>query len=120
MPYYGDGHPCWDCGKKKVTKDSWESLWQETPYNKLSYSSTQTSLKKKVVISGVTWYFNSSDVNATTSDYIRTQYRSRQLTTIYDFYSWTSWTGWSDTSVSSSGTRQVETRTLYQYQVPQN
>lgn len=41
------------------------------------------------------------------------RYRTRTVS-----YPWGSWSSWSDNSVSSSSTRQVETRTLYRYQYP--
>ena len=116
MPYYGDGHPCWKCGKKKVNSDSWKGWWQDTAYKNLPYKSTQTSLKKQVTIDGTTWFFNSEDLNASSSKYIRTVYRSRQQITVYSYYRWTDWSAWSDTK--ASGHTEYKERTLYRYQVP--
>ena len=42
-------------------------------------------------------------------------YKVRTETTTNYFYKWGNWSSWSDTAVNSSGSRQVETRTVYRY-----
>jgi hypothetical protein len=120
MPYYGSGHACWYCGQYAVEESSYDEYWQQTPYDQLTIAETYSS-KMKVEIDRVGWYFNTKDYHTHTPNggYIRQQYRSRELTILYDFYRWMNWSGWSDEAVNSSNSREVETKTLYQYQVPQ-
>jgi serine/threonine protein kinase len=120
MPYYGSGHACWYCGQYAVEESSYDEYWQQTPYDQLTIAETYSS-KMKVEIDRVGWYFNTKDYHTHTPNggYIRQQYRSRELTVLYDFLRWTDWSGWSDEAVNSSSSREVETKTLYQYQVPQ-
>ncbi len=120
MPYYGSGHACWYCGQYAVEESSYDEYWQQTPYDQLTIAESGSS-KMKVEINRVGWYFNTKDYHTHTPNggYIRQQYRSRALTVLYDFYRWTDWSGWSDEAVNSSSSREVETKTLYQYQVPQ-
>ncbi len=48
-----------------------------------------------------------------------TQYRYRDRSKIYTyyFYKWSDWSSWSDSSVSSSDTRNVQTRPMYSYDI---
>ena len=50
-----------------------------------------------------------------TEDIYKTQYKYRTVYTVYHFYQWSDWSDYSDTYVSSSGDREVRTRTLYKH-----
>ena len=106
------------CGNYK------ERGWSDTA---LSVYSRQYSNQYKAVYggdgyfdmygsSGNTWY-NQWTQQVWVSDEYKTQYRSRTRSIIYTyyFYRWKDWSTWQDTSVASSDSRKVETRTVYSY-----
>ena len=114
-----DNDPCRDCSYKLPTTSS-TTKWVDTPYSQLGAKQYSNSSKKMVVGSNSKnqWFFNKADLNKTNpsdSDFIKYQYRSRTITYIYTFYRWSDWSQWSDTVVSSSSTRDVETRVMYRY-----
>lgn len=67
---------------------------------------------------GKTWYWEESQVIPAT---YKTQYRyqTRSDVTEYRYSQWGAWNEWSDSSVTTSATRDVETRVLYRVQVSQ-
>ena len=54
-----------------------------------------------------TWWLESTVTTYT--------YQTRTKTIIYNWYKWTDWSSWSDSAVSSSSTREVQTRKLCRY-----
>ncbi len=121
QPYWSTA--CTKCGKK-ITVDSKTYFWTNTAYSKSS-STKYDSVKRQTTAlpgqSGVKWFFSSGNLNHTavgtkdaagTAVVIQTGYRSRSITTTYN-YTWSDWSTWYDTAITSSDSREVRTRTLY-------
>ncbi len=114
--YYDKDHTnkCGGCKGTNVPKGNQKKNWQTTPYSQLS-SSAYGGGKRKTSDG---WYFNASDMNKgpdSGCDYIKRQYRTIPIETVYHYYRWSDYSPWSDTPVSETSTRKVKTRTLYRY-----
>lgn len=103
------------CGSSAVYSSSYHALKAPVPY----------SSAKDFHGTGVYYTDNTGEgrgfayINSGSPYYVApvTQYRYRSRSQIwtYYFYRWTSWSNWSETKVSSSSTRNVETRTIYRF-----
>lgn len=82
-------------------------------YASFAYSGYNKDSSKGYIISGSDYmWFIASTVYKDQTYY---RYRTRTSTTTYHFYKWDSWSSWQDTKVTSSSTRNVETRTMCKY-----
>ena len=106
--------PCDNCKTSKYFR--WEETWITTKGNNMNkYTMSTVPDKYYVTINGQRWWFERdgySDGQGGIGQPSRTEYRYRdrkQVTTYY-FYKWSNWSEWSTTPVSSSDTREVETR----------
>ena len=103
------------CGSSAVYSSSYHALKAPVPY----------SSARDFHGTGVYYTDNTGEgrgfayINSGSPYYVApvTQYRYRSRSQIwtYYFYRWTSWSNWSETKVSSSSTRNVETRTIYRF-----
>ncbi len=128
----GKRHPVYNtncsCGKK--IPDNFTCTWSTVAYKDSNYTSgTYNGNSKSYTYSlgdGAQWFFSTGNKNDTavgTKDLdssaivIRREYRSRAIikTNIYNWYKWSSWSNWSDTKYTASSTREVQTRTMYRY-----
>ena len=106
--------PCDNC--KTSQYFVWEELWYPTKGNSMSKGTLSTvSDKYYVTINGALWWFERdgySDGQGGIGQPSRKEYRYRDRKQIatYHFYKWSDWSKWSKTPVSSSETREVETR----------
>ena len=125
----GDHNPfSGNCGCGGTSND-----WHER-YSTISYSQSISTVvsyasSKRQTTSlgdGELWYFSSGNLNATAigttdadgnSAVIRQgyRYRTRTQNTVYHFYRWGDWSSWSLTKATATGSRVVETRTVYRY-----
>ena len=106
--------PCDNCKTSQYFK--WEELWYPTKGNSMSKNTLSTVPDKYYVsINGARWWFERdgySDGQGGTGQPSRKEYRyrDRKQVATYHFYKWSNWSDWSTTPVSSSDTREVETR----------
>ncbi|MBR4727828.1 MAG: InlB B-repeat-containing protein [Clostridia bacterium] len=127
----GKHHPNYSikcsCGTK--VGNNWNCKWSDIRYCDSGYTSGTYSGEQRSYTynlgDGQQWFFSTGNANKTavgTKDVygsnpkavvITNGYRSR---TVYTNYAWTEWKDdWSETPVSSSPTRQVQTRTWCKY-----
>jgi|GEM_PF-2331552 len=106
---------------------------QATIYHETTFDSRLTNASSNTVGSGTYYTASSGCPNGCTKWYVGTdytganatrtvqatpgytQYRYRDATYTYYFYQWGNWSSWSDSYVSSSDSREVQTRTMYRY-----
>lgn len=138
--YYFLCHGCGDhnplssaCGCGSAS-NSWNQRDSTVPYNQSNSSVVSYATSKRQTTSlgdGQLWYFSSGNLNSTAvgtvdadSDGIVInqgyRYRTRTQSTVYNFYRWGEWSEWSDTEVAESDSREVETRTVYRYNLYAN
>nr|WP_051527175.1 Stk1 family PASTA domain-containing Ser/Thr kinase [[Eubacterium] cellulosolvens] len=111
QPYYGSFpySKCYTqfggCGAYPIGNcEYWEKL-TETPHS----AAQSTGVYNKRAINEGGWWFAMTDRGPETGY----SYRDRSLITDYNFERWGGWSGWQDGAVFSSGSRQVQTRTVY-------
>lgn len=116
------------------TSNDFHEYWSTVPYSQSSSSVVSYATHKRTTTSvggGTVYYFSSGNLNDTaigTKDsgssaaVIVQGYRSRTRTshTEYTYYKWSSWSDWSTTSVTATSNREVETRTVYRYNLYAN
>ena len=102
------------CGKNTIPESSYTPFRSTVPYSDTSdfhgtgvnYAYTDNGLSFAYIYSSNQYYV------APETQY---RYRERTVVTTYYYERWGDWSAWQDSSVSSSSTRQVETRTVYRY-----
>ena len=125
----GDHNPfSGNCGCGGTSND-WHERYSTISYSQSSSTVVSYASSKRQTTSlgdGELWYFSSGNLNATAigttdadgnSAVIRQgyRYRTRTQNTVYHFYRWGDWSGWSLTKATATGSREVETRTVYRY-----
>ena len=125
----GDHNPfSGNCGCGGTSND-WHERYSTISYSQSSSTVVSYASSKRQTTSlgdGELWYFSSGNLNATaigTTDadgnsvVIRQgyRYRTRTQNTVYHFYRWGDWSSWSLTKATATGSREVETRTVYRY-----
>lgn len=116
------------------TSNDFHEYWTTVPYSGSNSSVVSYATHKRTTTSvggGTVYYFSSGNLNDTaigTKDsgssaaVIAQGYRSRTRTshTEYTYYKWSAWSEWSATAVTATSTREVETRTVYRYNLYAN
>ncbi len=125
----GDHNPfSGNCGCGGTSND-WHERYSTISYSQSSSTVVSYASSKRQTTSlgdGELWYFSGGNLNATaigTTDadgnsvVIRQgyRYRTRTQNTVYHFYRWGDWSSWSLTKATATGSREVETRTVYRY-----
>ena len=125
----GDHNPfSGNCGCGGTSND-WHERYSTISYGQSSSTVVSYASSKRQTTSlgdGELWYFSGGNLNATaigTTDadgnsvVIRQgyRYRTRTQNTVYHFYRWGDWSSWSLTKATATGSREVETRTVYRY-----
>ena len=125
----GDHNPfSGNCGCGGTSND-WHERYSTISYGQSSSTVVSYASSKRQTTSlgdGELWYFSGGNLNATAigtmdadgnSVVIRQgyRYRTRTQNTVYHFYRWGDWSSWSLTKATATGSREVETRTVYRY-----
>ena len=125
----GDHNPfSGNCGCGGTSND-WHERYSTISYSQSSSTVVSYASSKRQTTSlgdGELWYFSGGNLNATAigtidadgnSVVIRQgyRYRTRTQNTVYHFYRWGDWSSWSLTKATATGSREVETRTVYRY-----
>lgn len=108
--------PCDNCKTSEYFE--YQELWYTTKGNSMSKGTLPTVPDKYyVTINGDRWWFEKDGYldgeggigQPSRKEY---RYRDRKQITTYHFYKWSDWSEWSTIPVSSSDTREVETRNV--------
>lgn len=111
-----DAYHCytWNDGCGYSGNLTWAQMWSTTSWNSAGLVDPHgTSKPYTDNLGGGRWYKYPESGSPKTGY----SYRDRSKTITYTYERWGDWSAWSDTIYSGSGTRQVETRTVYRYRL---
>lgn len=110
-PYYGI--TCDTCGRTgTVPESSYKEYWSPTACSSTS-GGTWGGNKKWTYDFGPLYFWDAGNVVTAAG----ARYRDRTYTTVYYYYKWSDWSAWQDTEITTSDTVEVNTQTLYRYQL---